>query len=378
MQAKKSAHHMPDSRSDCSTPISVFDAIPKDAEDADARADRFVDEDPFHKILPALLSSEHVKKYIKQIGMLYPYDIENADNFKAASCEIEMGGTYIRWNEDKSIVEKNIVPLVPYVFPANSITYVQIKPIIRLPNYIAMRFNLRIKHVHRGLLLGTGPLVDPGYRGNLVIPIHNLTASDYVIYGGDKLIWAEFTKTSYIKEDSNINSKFVPTQKRIFNQPPKYWLDKAAGKNVPIQNSIPAALAVAIKSAEESKAAAKGSLDAAEEARKWAQRWVLGSALGALLASVGMVIALHQLFHQVDGNIMQAVSAVNASTSISNAARESIDNTDKSVKSATSSLDRIEHDLDSTRKVAEEQATRIRLLEQELCKAGIGPKCKKD
>ena len=51
-----------------------------------------------------------------------------------------------------------------YVFPENSITFVQIESKIRLPNYIALRFNLRIQHVHRGLLLGTGPLVDPGFQ----------------------------------------------------------------------------------------------------------------------------------------------------------------------------------------------------------------------
>jgi hypothetical protein len=83
------------------------------------------------------------------------------------------------------------------VLPANPITFVQVEPEFRLPNYIALRFNLRITHVHRGLLLGTGPLVDPGFRGKLLIPMHNLTASDYELATKEALIWIEFTKTTY-------------------------------------------------------------------------------------------------------------------------------------------------------------------------------------
>jgi hypothetical protein len=48
-----------------------------------------------------------------------------------------------------------------------------------------------------GPLLGTGPLVDPGFRGKLLIPMHNLTASDYELATKEALIWIEFTKTTY-------------------------------------------------------------------------------------------------------------------------------------------------------------------------------------
>ena len=59
---------------------------------------------------------------------------------------------------------------------------------MRLPNYIAVQFNLRITHVHRGLLLGTGPLVDPGFHGKILIPLHNLTSEKYIIRADEGLI----------------------------------------------------------------------------------------------------------------------------------------------------------------------------------------------
>jgi deoxycytidine triphosphate deaminase len=78
----------------------------------------------------------------------------------------------------------------------NSIAFVTLEPYIRLPDYIALRFNLKIKNVYRGLLLGTGPLIDPGFEGRLSIPLHNLTANSYRFRGGETMIWVEFTKLS--------------------------------------------------------------------------------------------------------------------------------------------------------------------------------------
>src|SRR5271169_6355237 len=92
---------------------------------------------------------------------------------------------------ERDINEHDTFELLP-----NTISYIQIEPKIRLPDYIAIRFNLRITHVHRGLLLGTGPLIDPGFSGDILIPLHNLTSGSYRIRGNEGLIWIEFTKTA--------------------------------------------------------------------------------------------------------------------------------------------------------------------------------------
>lgn len=101
---------------------------------------------------------------------------------------------------------------------SNSIVFVNTKQYFRLPNYIAVRFNLRINHVHRGVLLGTGPLVDPGFVGRLLIPLHNLTANKYALRSGDPIAWVDFTKISphewteeydQIKADDNLSGTYV-------------------------------------------------------------------------------------------------------------------------------------------------------------------------
>jgi deoxycytidine triphosphate deaminase len=105
---------------------------------------------------------------------------------------------FVWWREDNDLIEEDITEDGTYELPANSIRYMQIEPCIRLPDYIAIRFNLRIKHVHRGLLLGTGPLVDPGFGGDILIPLHNLTSDPCRIRGDEGLIWIEFTKTAAV------------------------------------------------------------------------------------------------------------------------------------------------------------------------------------
>jgi hypothetical protein len=144
-----------------------------------------------------------------------------------------------------------------YELPENSIVFVQIESKIRLPDYIALRFNLRIKHVHRGLLLGTGPLVDPGFGGDLLIPLHNLTSKKYVIKIDDGIIWIEFTKTSHNKEKWPAHvGKFSPIQSHKTDVPFSTYFERA-NQNNPIQSSIPSAVKDARELARSADASAK-------------------------------------------------------------------------------------------------------------------------
>jgi hypothetical protein len=93
-------------------------------------------------------------------------------------------------------VDRDLRPGESFTVAENSIVYVKTQEKFRLPDYVAMRFNLKINNVHRGILLGTGPIVDPGFVGHLLIPLHNLTTNSYVFNEGEEFVWAEFTKIS--------------------------------------------------------------------------------------------------------------------------------------------------------------------------------------
>lgn len=83
-----------------------------------------------------------------------------------------------------------------FVFKKNSIVYVSIAEQLDLPYYVIARFNLRVKWVYDGILLGTGPQVDPGFRGKLSCPLYNLTNLDLTIKLGQEFATIDFEKTT--------------------------------------------------------------------------------------------------------------------------------------------------------------------------------------
>jgi deoxycytidine triphosphate deaminase len=87
-----------------------------------------------------------------------------------------------------------------FVFKKNSIVFVSTKEELDIPYYIIARFNLRVNWVYAGILLGTGPQVDPGFSGKLSCPLYNLTNVDIVITRGEDFATIDFEKTTALLE----------------------------------------------------------------------------------------------------------------------------------------------------------------------------------
>ncbi len=170
--------------------------ITNDPQEADRRFQVHKDHDPLPAVPSSLLNGHDIFEYVRHTGMVCPFEREFAsDKLKVASYQIGFLGDVYETDEGGTpLKSKKIVDNTPYLLRKNSIAFIYLETVFRLPSYIAVRFNLQIKHVHRGLLLGTGPLVDPGFKGRLLIPLHNLTANDYIFIGGEGFIWVEFTK----------------------------------------------------------------------------------------------------------------------------------------------------------------------------------------
>lgn len=239
--------------------------------------------DPLPDVAPSLLSADDITRYVEKTGMIHPYSFQErkttekpkgVHRLKGASYEGRMGcKAYIfdpNQNEPRSILSRNSKFLT---FPENSIVFVESDIYFRLPPFVAVRFNLQIHHVHRGLLLGTGPLVDPGFWGKLCIPIHNLTDEPYTVPVEEGLIWIEFTKTTAHpvlgKPPSNSNLEDIeeaiqkssrPYQAVIDDAGRAFWgFGKGKPKKVGIRSSIDSALREARDTAKSAEKAAAGS-----------------------------------------------------------------------------------------------------------------------
>ena len=239
-------------------------------------------KDPLPNVPPALLSGEDIKNYIIETGAISPFFVGgNPSRLKKASYEGRIGDKAYKFTENNCLVEVCTNPLVVY---ANSIVFVECDLDFRLPDFIALRFNLQIRHVHRGLLLGTGPLIDPGFWGKLCIPLHNLTNENYSIPRSEGLIWIEFTKTSgeigdgrnpLIKEDSKGHwdiKKFIGKAASPIN---------GLGRTIAIRSSIPLIAKEAEKRAVEAESSAKS-----------AKRWVARIGIYGTIATISGIIVI--------------------------------------------------------------------------------------
>ena len=148
--------------------------------------------DPFPEIGDALLNSVDIVKYCMTTGMISPFDITKV---KGVTYTCHFSGTYFYWEgRSNNLKKKRGYQAKELILRPNSITYLEIEETLRIPDYLIIRYNLQVSHVYKGLLLGTGPIVDPGFVGKLFIPLHNLTSNTYCIQKGAPLITLEFTK----------------------------------------------------------------------------------------------------------------------------------------------------------------------------------------
>lgn len=164
-----------------------------------------------------LLSSPQIEYCLEKYKIL-----ENAkkDNIKAGVYAMRLGEYATRWesgiklefkldlNSESPIFRriKNITPRCIDLFlkknslyylelPPNSLTFVTTIEKFNLARNLIARFNLKSSWVHKGLLLGTGPIVDPGFRSKIAIPLHNFSNNYIYIEYGAQIINVEFTIT---------------------------------------------------------------------------------------------------------------------------------------------------------------------------------------
>jgi deoxycytidine triphosphate deaminase len=272
---------------------------------ARARFLEWRDVDPFPKIEPSLLNSADIDDYMRVTAMVHPY---RPDMRKTASYPLRVGREIAYWdpNAPSDPPIKVLAPDAKVVIPSNSLIYVRTEEVFQLPNYMAVRFNLHIDLVHKGLLLGTGPLVDPGFSGRLMVPLHNLTSNTYVLQVGEDFIWTEFTKTSSLRRWTE-NSKHRPDrsgepiafeERKMNKSLADYVAGAKRGHRVlqpgythgRLQNAIPEK----IREIETIAEAAKRGTVLAERRLARFQRIVQGVGVAAIIATLIATVTLYQ------------------------------------------------------------------------------------
>ena len=242
-------------------------------KEAKEKYEKYRSLDPYPSIYPALLNSVDIHNYVLATGMIFPY---HQENLKPVTYGIKLtNADYLYWEGERCIEGnfKNHNKLNNngkkiFILKSNSILFVSIEPYLRLPLYIAARFNLKIDYIHKGILLGTGPVVDPGFEGRLCVPLHNLTNNDYeLIIDSSIFIWMEFTKVS---TNDQWNQK-ADTEKKLIITPSNYQnRNRTLGEYVSKANrgSISSSMEVYTKKTEKTLEKAEGTLKETKDLNK--------------------------------------------------------------------------------------------------------------
>lgn len=163
--------------------------------------DPFEDPNGIGKNVGSVLLAEDILKYVEKFGVIFANDCNfNEKGFKGASYSMRphyKDAWYFNENgkQERLGIDEDDQGSY-YLVKRNSLVYIKIREKLILPYYIIGRHNLTIKYVYQGLLLGTGPQVDPGYEGNLYIPLHNLTNDDVKVYLDRSFVSIDFVRTS--------------------------------------------------------------------------------------------------------------------------------------------------------------------------------------
>jgi deoxycytidine triphosphate deaminase len=137
-----------------------------------------------------MLSAELIERFaLGDALMIQPFD---HNGLKNSAYHLTVGPWYQVEGTDGILTQEN----PRFVIGKNAIAFVSVGERLRLPHYIAARFNLKIELVYRGLLLGTGPQVDPGFQGILSFPLHNLSNNPIEITLGSEIATIDFVKTT--------------------------------------------------------------------------------------------------------------------------------------------------------------------------------------
>jgi deoxycytidine triphosphate deaminase len=281
---------------------------------AEEKYAEFKEYDPFPLVPDALLNSVDIIKYVYTTGMIYPF---NPESLEGAVYTCNFSGYYKYWDNDFISHEETLDDSGELKLRPNSISFLGIEPIFRIPTYLILRFNLKVQHVYKGLLLGTGPIVDPGFSGQLFIPLHNLTSNEYIIKKNAPLICIEITKLSKnnyrnLKDEQKtiINSLDFSSIPIIINsiEPlrdfnfylKKALINKMFRKSKTDQQSVGSSIPEAITRAQKS---AKQAEDNVNEMRSFIYK-VASIAITVTILTIGaLVIGIFSLIDGVNARI---------------------------------------------------------------------------
>ncbi|MDC7827482.1 hypothetical protein PQS90_20225 [Pseudomonas sp. BLCC-B13] len=125
--------------------------------------------------------------------LITPY---NESNTRAGSYDLTIGNEYyIGSSQDESVLDtRSLSKDQSFAIPPHAVCFILLTEAIKLPPNVTAKISLRMTHIYSGLVLTSQPPFDPGYTGNVIVMVHNFSASPVYLKHGERLATIEFTK----------------------------------------------------------------------------------------------------------------------------------------------------------------------------------------
>jgi hypothetical protein len=211
---------------------------------------------------------------------------------------------------------------------------------VRLPHYLAARFDLAIEFIYQGILLGTGPQVDPGFQGVLSCPLHNISSDSVHMRLGQPFAKIDFAKTSGLRK---ANDEGV--LRKMKDEPDLY--SASVGGHLPGSGDHPVKLfksekrwrepifapgyagqklvRSSVKRLEDEVVKSRTQIEEFGDDVRRIRRFGIASAVGIVLAIASLLLALAQLDRSyTDAQVNQAAEKTKATSSAQNAAVDAL------------------------------------------------------
>lgn len=118
------------------------------------------------------------------------------DNLRASSYDLTVGEEYYIGQEclSSTVSTQRLKPRQSFTIPPHAVCFILAAEVIHLPVNVTAKVSLRMTHIYAGMVLTSQPPFDPGYRGGVVVMLHNLSSAPFHIKAGDRVATIEFMR----------------------------------------------------------------------------------------------------------------------------------------------------------------------------------------
>jgi len=256
--------------------------------------------------MPAVLTADRIRAYHYKVGrMIRPFQEQHLN---PASYDLTLGPRCLVDGEEQLLNAWNPVLRIP----PGSIAFVTPREVLLIPHWLVATFNLKSEYIFKGLLMGIGPQIDPGFMGVLTCPLHNISCEPVTLKFCEPFAKLDFVKTTWGR---SVNLDGITTEDELYARSVKGQLAAKDGESMQlwprVENFKPP-----LQSGRGS-AGVHGSLGTLDSEVRRFRRSLRWGGFGAAVAAITIVAAVatlgaYSLIYtdgQVDGVRKEAAAA---------------------------------------------------------------------